>query len=52
MVALVSVEVGGGYFRGMERTSVFDFLFSVPVCIFRLNLFRCSNTKFTVLVAS
>ena len=37
---------------GMKRTSVFDFLEVVPVCIFNPNLFRWFRVKFAVLVAS
>ena len=52
VMGLVSNGLECGVLRGMKRTSVFDFLFSVPVCILSPNFFRCSSTRFAVLVAS
>ena len=38
--------------RGMKSTSVFDFLFGVPVCIWIPNRLRWLRVKFAALVAS
>ena len=52
MMGLRSTVLFDSFRFGMKRTSVFDFLEAVPVCICNPNRFRWFRVRFAVLVAS